>query len=94
MGSQVINRQYLGRLRAKQQGLHEADVQQLQLRGLGHPSCDGWVSTAGGTFEAELTPSAQALPGVTMASETSFSKHPQPCSTVEVSLPSALLCPS
>lgn len=92
MGSQVINRQCLGRLRARQQGLHEADAQQLQLRGLGHPSCDGQASTAGGTFEAELTPSARALPGGTMASETPFSEHPQPCSTVEASLPSAILC--
>lgn len=85
MGSQIINRQCLGRLRARQQGLHEADAQQLQLRGLGHPSCDGRASTAGGTFEAELTPSPRAPPGGTI------SKHPRPRSTVEASLPSAIL---
>lgn len=88
MGSQIINRQCLGRLWARQQGLHEADAQQLQLRGLGHPSCDGRASTAGGTFEAELTPSPRAPPGGTI------SKHPQPRSTVEASLPSAMLRPS
>lgn len=81
-GSRVINRQCRSRLQARQQGLHEADAPQPQLRGLSHPSCEGQASATGGTRwgSADTLCPAQCLEahwpaGVTLLQASATSLH-------------------
>lgn len=90
-GSRVINRQCLSRRRARQQGLHEADAPQPQLRGLGPPRPVGPERCG-----AELIPTALGTSWRGRASGTLPSPDvgQVPPSALETRLPSATPTPS